>query len=91
VVAYADDKLIVTEENTDYPPEEIYSEYYPVGLYKATVKGNKKGNAALILAHVKKGEGIESATQIYMSSFYVDENNMLTLVSEEDAMFLINK
>ena len=91
VFAYADDKLIVTEENTDYPPEEILSEYYPVGLNKVTVKGIKKGNAALILAHVKKGEGIETATQIYMSSFYVDENNMLTLVTEEEARFLINK
>ena len=65
--------------------------YYPVGLNMVTVKGIKKGNAALILAHVKKGEGLESATQIYISSFYVDENNMLTLVTEEDAMFLINK
>ena len=91
VFAYADDKLIVTEEITDYPPEEIYSEYYPVGLHKATVRGIKKGNAALILAHVKKGEGIETATQIYISSFYVDENNMLTLVTEDEGMFLINK
>ena len=91
VMAYADEKLVVSEENTDYSPEEIYSEYYPVGLNKVTVKGIKKGNAALILAHVKKGESIETATQIYMSSFYVDENNMLTLVSEEEAMFLINK
>ena len=91
VFAYADDKIIVTEENTDYPPEKIYSEYYPVGLCKATVKGIKKGNSALIMAHVKKGEGIETATQIYISSFYVDENNMLTLVNEEEAMFLIEK
>ncbi len=91
VFAYAEDKISIAEENTDYPPEEIPSEYYPVGLNKVTVKGIKKGNAALIVAHVKKGEGIETATQIYMSSFYVDENNMLTLVSEEDAMYLINK
>ena len=91
VVDYAKDKLVVTEENTDYPPEKIYSEYYPVGLNKVTVKGIKKGNAALILAHVKKGEGLESATQIYISSFYVDENNMLTFVTEDDGMFLINK
>ena len=62
-----------------------------MGLKQVTAKGIKKGNAALILAHVKKGEGIETATQIYMSSFYVDQNNMLTLVTEEDAMFLINK
>ena len=43
---------------TTVNPEEILSEYYPVGLYKATVKGIKKGNAAVILAQVKKGEGI---------------------------------
>ena len=48
-------------------------------------------SAAVILAHVKKGEGIETATQIYLASFYVDEDNMLTLVSEDDGMFLINK
>ena len=62
---------------------------YPVGLNKVTVKGVKKGNAELVMAHVKKGEGIESATQIYISSFYVDENNMLTLITEEEGMFLI--
>ena len=91
VFAYADDKLVITEENTDYPPEEIYSEYYPVGLHKVTVKGIKKGNAGLILAHVKKGEDIETATQIYISSFYVDKNNMLTLITEDDGMFLIEE
>ena len=91
IVSYSEDKLVITEETTDYSPEEIYSEFYPVGLYKATVKGVKKGNAAVILAHVKKGEGIETATQIYLASFYVDEDNMLTLVTQDDAMFLINK
>jgi hypothetical protein len=91
IMSYADDKLVVTEENRDYPPEKIYSEYYPVGLYTATVKGIKKGNATVILAHVKKGEGIETATQIYISSFYVDENNMLTLIAENDCMYLIEK
>ena len=91
IVAYPEDKLVVTEKSTDYSPEEIYSEQYPVGLYKATIKGIKKGNAAVILAHVKKGEEIETATQIYLASFYVDEDNMLTLITEEDAMFLINK
>ena len=90
VIDYSKDKLMLTEVNTDYPPEEIYSEFYPVGLKKVTVKGIKKGNGGLILAHVKKGEGIESAIQIYISSFYVDENNMLTLILEEDAMYLIN-
>jgi hypothetical protein len=91
VMAYADEKLVVSEETIEYDPETLLSEYYPVGMKKITVKGIKKGNAALILAHVKKGEGIETATQIYMSSFYVDENNMLTLVTEEEAMFLIDK
>ena len=58
---------------------------------KKVLKGIKKGNAVLILAHVKKGEGLDTATQIYISSFYVDENNMLTLVNEEDGMFLISE
>ena len=40
---------------------------------------------------MKKGKGIETASQIYISSFYVDENNMLTLVTEDDGMFLINQ
>ena len=88
IISYSEDKLVVSEENTDYSPEKIYSEYYPVGLYKATVKGIKKGNATVILAHVNKGEEIESATRIYLASFYVDEDNMLTLITEEDAMFL---
>ena len=90
-VSYSKDKLFLTEQNTDYLPEQIYSELYPVGLHKATVKGLKKGNASLILAHVKKGEGIETATQIYLSSFYVDENKMLTLITEDEAMYLSNK
>ena len=55
------------------------------------VKGIKKGNAALVLAQVKKGEDVETATQIYISSFYVDENNKLTLIKEDEGMFLINK
>ena len=91
IIDYSEDKLEITEEYTDYPPEEIYSEYYPVGLFTANVKGIKEGNATLILAHVKKGEGLESATQIYLYSFYVDENNMLTLVINDEAWFLINK
>ena len=90
IFEYHEEKLMFTEENTDYPPEEIISEFYPVGLSKITVKGIKKGNAALILAHVRKGEGIESADKILLASFYVDENNKLTLISEEDAMFLLD-
>lgn len=83
IVAYAEDKLVLTETSTDYPPEKIYSEYYPVGLHTVTVKGIKKGNAAVIFAHVKKGEGLETATQIHTASFYVNEDNMLTLVTED--------
>ena len=88
IVAYPEDKLVITEKSTDYSPDEIYSEFYPVGLYEATVKGIKKGNAAVIFAHVEKGKEIETATQIYLMSLYVDEDNMLTLITEEDAMFL---
>ena len=91
VIDYTKDKLEIKENSTNYPPEKIYSEYYPVGLMQVTVKGIKKGNADLVLAHVKKGEGLESATQIYLYSFYVDENNMLTLVINDEAWFLINK
>ena len=59
VFAYSEDKLVITEENRDYTPEEIISEYYSVGLNKVTVKGVKKGNAALVLAHVKKGRALK--------------------------------
>ena len=90
VIEYTGDKLTFTEENTVYPPEEILSEHSPAGLSKITVKGTKKGYNTLILAHIKKGEDWESATQIYMTSFYVDENNMLTLVMQDDATFLVN-
>ena len=44
----------------------------------------------MILMHTKKGEGIESATRILVSSFYVDENNKVTLVTENDDMELLN-
>ncbi|MBR5478755.1 MAG: DUF3089 domain-containing protein [Clostridia bacterium] len=87
VFDYSKDKLAVTEEYTDYPPEEIYSEYYPVGLHRVTVKGIKKGNATIVFAHVKKGEGLETATKSYAANFYVDEDNMLTLVIEDEVRF----
>ena len=90
ILAYPEEKIEVIEENTDYPPEKIYSESYPVGLHKTTVNGVKKGNANMFFAHVKKGEGIETATQILLASFYVDENNMLTLISVKEAMYLID-
>ncbi len=83
IIAYAEDKIVLTEENTDYPPEKIYSEYYPVGLHTVSVKGIKKGNAPIIFAHVKKGEGLETATHIHTAFFYVNEDNMLTLVTED--------
>ena len=90
VIAYADQKLQVEEQNTDYTPQEILSEYHPAGVHKITVKGIKKGNGGLVVAHVKEGEGIESANQLYISSFYVDENNKVTLVSEDDATYLLD-
>lgn len=89
VVAYSEDKLELSEETIEYAPEEIPSELYPVGLKRITVRGIKKGNAGLVLAHVKKGEGVESATQIYISGIYIDEDNKMTLVIEDDGMFLL--
>ena len=91
VIDYPQDKIAITEELTEYSPEEIYSEFYPVGYNKVTVKGIKKGNAKLVLAHVKEGEGIETATQIFTYNFYVNEDNMLTLVTADEAMYLIKK
>ena len=91
VFDYSADKLVITEESTDYPPEKIYSELYPVGLHTVTAKGIKQGNATIVVAHVKKGEGLETATQIFMSEFHVDENNKLTLVNQDEAMFLSSK
>ena len=91
VFDYSSDKLVITEENEDYPPEKIYSELYPVGLHTVTAKGIKKGNAKIVVAHVKKGEGLDTATQIFMSEFYVDEDNKLTLVNQDEAMFLTSK
>ena len=89
VIAYSEDKLELSEETIEYAPEEIPSELYPVGLQRITVRGIKKGNAGLVLAHVKKGEGVESATQIYISGIYIDEDNKMTLVMEDDGMFLL--
>ena len=91
IIDYTEDKLVVTKVDTDYPPERIYSELYPVGYTQFTAKGIKKGNASLVMAHVKKGEGLESAIQIYISKFYVDENNKLTLISEDEGMYLMSK
>ena len=83
---YSKDKIELTEENIEYPPEEILSEYYPVGMKKFTVKGIEKGNGAIILAYVKKDEGLESAIKVLIPNFYVDENKMLTLVTEDEYM-----
>ena len=43
-----------------------------------------------IVFYFNQGEGIESANQLYISSFYVDENNKITLVSEDDATYLLD-
>ena len=91
VIDYTKDKLEITEKATDYPPEKIYSELYPVGLMQVTVKGIKKGNASLVMAHVEKGKGLETAIQIKKADLYVDENNMLSLITEDDAMYLSSK
>ena len=74
VLDYAADKLIVSNDSSG----------------NLIIKGVKKGNAALILAHVKKGEDAESATQLIIASFYVDKNNKITLVAEHDGRFLLN-
>jgi hypothetical protein len=91
VIDYTKDKLEITEKATDYPPEKIYSELYPVGLMQVTAKGIKKGNASLVMAHVEKGKGLETAIQIKKADLYVDENNMLSLITEDDAMYLSSK
>ena len=90
VLAFAEEKVEITEESTEYAPDTILSESYPVGMSEITVKGIKKGNATVILAHLQKGLDVESATNIIIASFYVDENCDVTLVSEDDGMFLLN-
>ncbi len=90
IAAYADTKLSIAEETTGYDPKTLLSEYYPVGITKYTIKGIAKGNGGVVLLHAKKGEGPESATRALVISFYVDENNKITCVKEDDAMYLIN-
>ena len=54
-------------------------------------KGIKKGSASLIMAHVEKGKGIETAIEIKKTDLYVDENNMLSLITVDEAMYLSSK
>ena len=89
VASYEVEKLEISEEITEYKPETLLSEYYPVGMKKITVKGINRGNAGMILAHVEEGKGIDTATRILIPRFYVDENNKLTLVIEDDGMFYL--
>lgn len=88
---YSEDKLVITQETKDYPPERIYSEYYPVGCLTATVKGIKKGNADVVFAHIEKGKGLETATQIFKARLYVNEDNTVTVVTSDEANYLLSK
>ena len=58
---------------------------------QVTAKGINKGNASLVMEHVEKGKGLETAIQIKKADLYVDENNMLSLITEDDAMYLSSK
>lgn len=89
ILGFSDETLAISEETIKYDPKTLLSEHAPAGMQKITVKGIKKGNSAVIAAHVKKGEDVNSATRITIASFYVDENNKITLVSENDGMFLL--
>lgn len=89
VVSYEETRLEVSEEITEYDPETLLSEYYPVGMKKITVKGKAKGNAGMILAHIEKGKGIDTATRILIPRFYVDEAGKLTLVVEDDGIIYL--
>ena len=88
---YTKDKLVITQKAKDYPPEEILSEYYPIGCLTATVKGIKKGNAEVVFANVERGKGLETATQIFKASLYVNEDNMITVVTSDEANYLLSK
>ncbi len=88
---YSEDKLVINQKTEDYPPEEIYSEYYPVGCLTANVKGIKKGNADVVFAHVEKGKDLETATQIFKARLYVNEDNTITVVTSDEAMYLSSK
>lgn len=91
VASYEAERLEVSEEITEYDPETLVSEDYPAGMKKITINGKAKGNAGMILAHVEKGKGIDTATRIIIPRFYVDENNKLTLVVEDDGMFIVEE
>jgi hypothetical protein len=60
-------------------------------MKKITVKGINRGNAGMILAHIEKGKGIDTATKILIPRFYVDETGKLTLVIEDDGMVILEE
>ena len=91
VASYDEERLEVSEEITEYDPETLLSENYPVGMKTITIKGKVKGNAGMIIAHIEKGKGIDTATRILIPRFYVDETDRLTLVVEDDGMFVIEQ
>ena len=74
----------VSEETVKYDPETLLSEYYPVGMKKITVKGTAKGRAYILLTLIKVEEGTETYIRSILGNFYVDENNKLTCVHEDD-------
>lgn len=90
VAVYPEENLLISEESKEYDPESRHSESYPAGVQNFTLKGTKKGNVLVIFAHAKSGEDVESATHILLVTLYVDENNKITCISEEDGMYLLN-
>ena len=83
IASYDEERYEVTEEVIEYDPETLLSEYYPVGM-------KVKGSDGMIIAHVEEGKNLDTATRIIIPRFYVDENNKLTLVTEDDGMFVID-
>ena len=55
-----------------------------------TIKGKVKGSDGMILAHIEEGKGLDTATRIIIPRFNVDENGKLTLVTEDDGMFVLD-
>ena len=90
IVSYDEERFEVTEEVTEYDPETLLSEYYPVGMKTITIKGKVKGSDGMIFAHIEEGKGLDTATRIIIPRFNVDENGKLTLVTEDDGMFVLD-
>ena len=42
-------------------------------------------------AHVEKGKGLETATQIFKARLYVNEDNTITVVTSDEANYLLSK